>query len=36
MVSFSKLTLLDAYKRVTKSQEILAFLDGFRELYLYR
>ena len=35
MVSFSKLTLLDAYKRVKKSQEILAFLDGFRELHLY-
>ena len=36
MVSFSKLTFLDAYKRVKKSQEILAFLDGFRELHLYR
>ena len=36
MVSFSKLTLLDAYKRVKKSQEILAFLVGFRELHLYR
>ena len=35
MVSFSKLTLLDAYKRVKKSEEILAFLDGIRELHLY-
>ena len=34
MASFLFFTLLDALKRVQKSEAILALLDGFQELYL--